>query len=124
MNKLLIRGLMKNLIRIFIQKNTIHSHSRKSIKIKNTDFDKYQKDGWEKGRVIKTQKIIKTPKTKESEANYLFEEYKKSNCYSITTFIEKIQYPYSKVNLTNLWKKYIPEYKDKAKHGVPLSLSL
>ena len=96
--------------------------------IHNTSLKKSQKipkneiipDGWKIGRIIKFDKVNKRLLREEKQiktARELYEKYSAGNFTSIRNFCELGNYEYSHVSLTLLWKKYIPEYKVKAKRG-------
>lgn len=87
---------------------------------KNFVFD----NGWEKGRVIVFDKESKRTREeysilqKEDARKMAYELYNKflaSECNSVTAFAKSINT--SQPRLTMLWKKYVAEYKQIARHG-------
>lgn len=97
---------------------------------KNRKIDKEQPipNGWKKGRVLKYKRPLEVLKDKEykiykkiktdkerieivkEEAEKAFDEYKKGNYNSVRDFCKNSGYKKSHVYLTNIWKRYIPEY--------------
>lgn len=91
--------------------------------------------GWTAGRIFNfadfsyyARKKFNIPKEKSSycnnkqmaakeKAEILYKCYKESNCKSIGDFVKAGFYNKSKVSLTILWKKYIPEYSLYARRG-------
>jgi hypothetical protein len=100
----------------------IHNKTlKKNKRIKKTDTIP---KGWEKGAIYdfdsfeykKTQlfnKKIKKEKElllKKEAIVDLYNRFLKSEYSSVRQFVLNSSYPYSVVNLTRLWKKYVPEY--------------
>lgn len=101
----------------------------KNIRIKTDTVMHYLSLGYNYGHVYnwskkKTTTIkisqIKLEKQKKTEerANHLFNIYKNKNYQSLTEFIIAENYTNSKVALTKLWKKYVPEFNQTVKQGV------
>ena len=78
-------------------------------------------DGWQRGRYkvpkIKTNTHDKKLLDSAAKARELWSKYKDGNYQSIRDFCRLGEYEKSHVSLTNLWKKYINEYKVLAKQG-------
>ena len=82
--------------------------------------------GWVRGRVINFDKPKKSTKEDrwnrhkikyEKIATELFNEFKNSGCSSANEFCKSGFYDKSVVSLTQLWLKYIPEYRNNSKQG-------
>ena len=100
----------------------------KNLKIKPEELVHWLGIGWTEGRIInfRKDKKIEKPKSNKKEwkkeqssilAYQYFALYKESGCKSIGEFVRSGHYPYSKVSLTLLWKKYVPEYKQTVQPG-------
>jgi hypothetical protein len=101
-------------------------YNPKSKRIKKSDLIGYLQMGWKKGRVINWDKQKKSTRkdrwdrhkaTYEKIANDLFTQFKNSGCSSANEFCKRGFYDKSVVSLTQLWLKYIPEYKENSKQG-------
>ena len=97
--------------------------------------------GWTKGRIYNftnfsnyARKKFNIPKEEEfnsdkkqiaakEKAETLYKCYKESTCKSIGEFVRAGFYNQSKVSLTKLWKKYIPEYSLYARRGKSFKVS-
>ena len=83
---------------------------------KKEEIEKKKKELLEKKNQEKIQKEKENKKYKEYIVG-LYDQFKSGNYYSVSDFHKKNNIQVSRMTLSNYWKKWIPEYKEKSKEG-------
>lgn len=104
------------------QYNKVWIHNAETNQARKIAKEDSIPEGWKLGRSTKVV-LVKPNKEKirqekcRQNAELLYNAYINGNYTSIREFCRAGKYEFSHVSLTKLWKKYIPEYKEKVEKG-------
>lgn len=104
------------------QYNKVWIHNTETTQARKIAKEDIVPEGWKLGRSAKVVPVksnkekIRQEKCRQN-AELLYSAYINGNYTSIREFCRAGKYEFSHVSLTLLWKKYIPEYKEKVEKG-------